>query len=373
MERYERVCAIIDLGAFYNNVKEVIKNSNKNVTVISVVKADAYGHGAYECALTAIEAGAGMLGVAIAEEAAELREKGITAPILVMGAPFESAAADMIKADVCQTVFSLQAAEHIDKTAKKLKKKARVMIKLDTGMGRIGFLPEEKAADDIAKITRLENISAEGLFSHLACADWDDKTYSRTQNERFVNFISLLRQKGVSLPAHISNSAAIIDLKEYNYDFVRAGIMQYGYFPGKPNPDFNLMPVMSLRAKITNVKTIKAGECVGYNSFFKAAKETVVATLPIGYADGYFRKMRNGGRVLVNGEYAPVIGSVCMDQITVDVTNIKDVKIGGNAILMGSQNGKEVSCYEIANICETITYEIVCAISKRVPRLYTRL
>lgn len=374
MKNYERARAEIDIAALRHNITEIQNNIDDKTTLIAVVKADAYGHGAVPAAKAAREAGVKMFGVAILDEAVELREAGITEPIIILGACFKQTIAEFINYDCEQNVFTLDMAREVQSVAKSLGKTAKIHIKLDTGMGRIGFLANEKSVDEIAQILSMENIEVKGIFTHFACSDHLDKTYTEMQYSRFQSVLDGLKAKGAALPPlHISNSGAIIDFRRFNYDFVRAGIILYGIYPSKEVDMgvIDLKPVMSVKSCVSFVKTLAPGECVSYNSRFKAARETLVATVPFGYADGFRRLLGNGkGRVLINGKFAPTIGDICMDQFMVDATDIGVVNIGDEVVLIGRQGENEITAQDMADVCGTIPYEVVCDFSKRVPRKY---
>lgn len=370
---YERVRAEVNLDAIANNVREIRKNIKAGTKLIAVVKADGYGHGAVQVAKAALAAGADELAVAILEEGIELRNSGIEVPVIILGAAFPEHSAEIIKHDLYQSVFSLESAKALAAEAKAQGKTAKIQIKLDTGMSRIGFQPEAKDMEEIAEIFALENVEVMSIFTHLSCADSSDKAYARMQNERFCSMLEELKKKGISLPpVHISNSAAIMDLPEYNYDAVRAGIILYGILPSDEvnKTALNLRQAMSIKARISHVKTLKPGECVSYGAHFRAARETIVATIPVGYADGHSRHLSNKGRVLVKGQYAPIIGNVCMDQFMIDVTDIAGVRVGDEAVLMGAQGDEMIYANDIGDLTGTIGYEVVCRVTKRVPRLY---
>ena len=366
--------AEVNLDNLANNMKE-IRRVSKSKDIIAVVKADAYGHGAIDAAQVFLKNGATRLAVAVISEAAELRESGINCPIMILGFTSPYLIDDLLKYDIEQTVYSYEYACEISKAAVKQDKTAKIHIALDTGMGRIGFRPEEKSVDEVYKISKLHNIVIEGLFSHFSSADQEDKSYTHMQIEKFNWFYNELLKRGIKINVrHIANSAAIIDIPEVHFDAVRPGIILYGYYPSKDvsRDIINLKPAMSLKANVVHVKRVPSGECIGYGRKFKTVRESTIATLPIGYADGYTRLLFNKAKVIINGKFAPVVGRICMDQCMVDVTEAGDVKTGDEAILMGSDKSLKFDADDMADLLGTISYEILCMIGKRVPRVYIK-
>ena len=366
--------AEVNLDNLANNMKE-IRRVSKSKDIIAVVKADAYGHGAIDAAQVFLKNGATRLAVAVISEAAELRESGINCPIMILGFTSPYLIDDLLKYDIEQTVYSYEYACEISKAAVKQDKTAKIHIALDTGMGRIGFRPEEKSVDEVYKISKLHNIVIEGLFSHFSSADEEDKSYTHMQIEKFNWFYNELLKRGIKINVrHIANSAAIIDIPEVHFDAVRPGIILYGYYPSKDvsRDIINLKPAMSLKANVVHVKRVPSGECIGYGRKFKTVRESTIATLPIGYADGYTRLLFNKAKVIINGKFAPVVGRICMDQCMVDVTEAGYVKTGDEAILMGSDKSLKFDADDMADLLGTISYEILCMIGKRVPRVYIK-
>ena len=366
--------AEVNLDNLADNMKE-IRRVSKSKDIIAVVKADAYGHGAIDAAQVFLKNGATRLAVAVISEAAELRESGINCPIMILGFTSPYLIDDLLKYDIEQTVYSYEYACEISKAAVKQDKTAKIHIALDTGMGRIGFRPEEKSVDEVYKISKLHNIVIEGLFSHFSSADQEDKSYTHMQIEKFNWFYNELLKRGIKINVrHIANSAAIIDIPEVHFDAVRPGIILYGYYPSKDvsRDIINLKPAMSLKANVVHVKRVPSGECIGYGRKFKTVRESTIATLPIGYADGYTRLLFNKTKVIINGKFAPVVGRICMDQCMVDVTEAGDVKTGDEAILMGSEDSLKFDADDMADLLGTISYEVLCMIGKRVPRVYIK-
>ena len=371
MNNHMRVCAKISKAALFNNISEVRKNVPENTLVMPVIKADAYGHNA-NFVSKVLEPYADYFAVAIIEEAIALRENGVKKPIMLLGYNSPTYFADAIKNNITVTVFRLDDARKISDVAKGMNMTATVHIAVDTGMGRIGFACTDDSVFDVKEISKLPNIKLEGIFTHFATADEEDHSFTNLQAERFAEFINKLEKEEVNIPIkHCSNSAAIIEYPNLTLNMVRMGIITYGLYPSDEvnRSKILLNPVMELTTNIVHVKKISKGDSVSYGRTFIAEKEMTVATIPIGYADGYPRLLSNKGRVLVQGKYAPILGRVCMDQFMIDVSGIENVKVGDKVTLIGSQGENEISADEIARLSQTINYEITCGISKRVPRL----
>lgn len=367
-----RVYAEIDLDAISRNARAVRQAVGSKTKIMAVVKADGYGHGAVMSA-RAVDKTVDAFAVATIEEAIELRENGIDKEILILGYILPDYYDFALKYDISLTVFTFEMAKALSDCAKQSGKTAKIHIAVDTGMGRIGFFPTEESADEIKKISLLENLEIDGLFSHFATADEADKEYSRSQIEKYNALYDMLKKRGVDIKLrHICNSAGTTELPECLMDMVRMGIIMYGLYPSDEvdKSRISLEGAMSIKSSVVYIKTIKPGESVSYGRRYIAKRDTVVATIPVGYADGYPRQVSNKSRVLINGEYAPVIGNVCMDQMMVDVTDIKNVSVGDDVILVGRQGNNEVTFEEIAALAGTINYEIICGIGKRVPRIY---
>lgn len=368
------VWAEVNLDNLAHNMQN-IKKITKSKEIMAVVKADAYGHGAIDIVPVLLRNGAKSLAVAVLSEAIELRKSGIKCPILILGFTPPSFIDEILRYNIEQTVYSYEFAQELSKVAREKNEIAKIHIALDTGMGRIGYLKEEESLEEILKISKLPNIKVEGVFSHFSSADEEDKTYTKVQIDRFDWFCRELIKKGVSIgKRHISNSAAIIELSDCDLDAVRPGIILYGYYPSNEvkKDRISLKPVMSLKTNVVNIKKVKAGEYIGYGRAFKTEKETVIATLPVGYADGYSRLLTGKAKVLVRGEYAPVVGKICMDQCMIDITHIKDIKVGEEVILIGEDGNNKITAEEIGDLIGTISYEILCVLGKRVPRVYIK-
>jgi alanine racemase len=360
--------ALVDLGAIADNISEIRKRIGEKRDLMAVVKADGYGHGAVEVSQTALKHGANCLGVATPEEGQQLREAGIDVPILVLGLIQPEEAYKVADFGLEQTICSFDLAEELNQIAANTGTRINIHIKLDTGMGRVGLVPKEALAY-IRRVSRFKNLNLKGIFSHFSCADEFDKTFARKQIEIFERLIRDIEASGIKIPKkHIANSAAILDLPESYFDLVRPGIMIYGLYPSNEvSRTFELRPAMTLVTKVIFVKQVPPGCPISYGRAFITQKETTVATLPVGYADGYNRLLSGQGEVLIKGRRVPLMGRICMDMCMVDVSGIKDVRVGDEVILFG----QGLSVDEIASKIGTINYEVVCGIGKRVPRIYS--
>lgn len=369
------VWAVINLDNLIHNINEIKKNINENTKIYGVIKADGYGHGAIMIARTILANGVDRLAVATLSEAIELRKNNITAPILILGYTPGFQAKDIISNDITQTVLSFEQAEALSYSAESLGKTAKIHVKLDTGMSRLGFSATEAAIEDIIKISKLPYIEVEGIFSHFAMADASDKSFTIKQCDKFKGIVTELENRGLFIPIkHISNSAAILDLPDYDFDMVRAGILMYGLYPSdEVNKErLKLKPVMELKANISQIRKLEAGVGISYGHSFVTEKTSKIGTVPIGYADGYSRLLSNKIYVGYRGKKIPVIGNICMDQCMVDVTGIDNIEVGDEVYLFGDGSHGEPSVDEIAQMIGTINYEVICILSKRVPRAYIK-
>ena len=368
------VWAEIDLDSIAYNMKN-IKRLAENKEVIAVVKADCYGHGAVDVVPTLLENGASRLAVAVLTEGIELRKNNVKAPIMILGYTPPSAFENLINYDMEQTVYDLEYAKELSKIALKLNKKAKVQIALDTGMGRIGFFPNEDSVKDVSTICSLKGLDVIGIFTHFSTSDEADKSYTHKQFSKYTKFIDSLLKIGINIPLkHASNSGAIMDMPETYLDGVRAGIILYGYYPSEDvnKTNLSIKPALTLKAKITHVKEMDENMYISYGRTFKTKRKSVIATLPIGYADGYSRLLGNGAKVIINGNFAPVVGRICMDQCMIDVTDIGDVKVGDEVVILGQNGNLKFDADDFANIMGTINYEIICMFKHRIPRVYTQ-
>ena len=362
------VWAEVDLAAIEHNIREIKKKVHGDAKFCAVIKANAYGHGVIPVARTAIAAGADYLAVAILNEALELRDAGFTEPILILGfTPLEQSGI-LVDRGITQTVFSYEAAEALSKEAVLQEKTAKIHLKIDTGMSRIGILPED-AGEFAKRIQQLPCIELEGLFSHFALADSRDKSFANEQLQRFKQAIDLIEKQGIHIPLkHIANSAATLEMPQAHFDMVRAGIILYGLWPSdEVEHCVDLRPAMVLKAKIAYLKELKKGQSIGYGRTFITNRDSLIATLPIGYADGYTRLFSGKAQVEIAGKRAFLVGRICMDQCMIDVTDLENIHNGDEVVLFGSET---LPMDEAAAWLGTINYELACMVSSRVPRIY---
>jgi len=362
--------AVIDLNALDHNFKEAVTRVDGQ-KILAVVKAGAYGHGAVEISRRLLTLGADMLGVALVEEGRELRASGIDAPILVMGALFPEQAEAAVALRLMPVVFDRAQAQALSRAARNKGTTIKVHVKIDTGMGRIGIAPES-AVDFIAELKSLAGIEVQGLMTHFADADLQNKQFASFQMDRFEALLKALDARGIVIPVrHAANSAAVIDLRRALFTMVRPGLMLYGYNPLEVGMHgAGLQPVLSLATRIAFLKNVPPGVPLSYGRTFVTQRDSIIATLPIGYADGYSRALSNRGEALVRGRRVPVAGRVCMDMCMIDVTDVPDVRVGDAVVLIGSQGNERITADDIAAKTGTIAYEVLCGISSRVPRIY---
>ena len=376
MKKYNRVRAVISLDAIEHNFEEMRRNIAPDTKMIAVIKANAYGHGAVQIAHM-VEKYDYIWGfaTATAEEALELRKAGITRPILILGVVFEEFYPELIKNELRPAVCEFEEAEGLSREAVRQGKTAHIHLALDTGMTRIGFADIPESVEEIRKITKLPNIEIEGMFTHFARADEYDRSPAMVQLERYLKFADLLEEAGVHLPVrHCSNSAGIIRIPEANLNIVRAGITIYGIYPSAEveKDVVKLTPAMELKSHVTYVKDVMPGTAISYGGTFVADRPLRVATIPVGYADGYPRQLSNKGWVLIHGKKAPILGRICMDQFMVDVTEIPEVSKGSEVTLIGKDGEASISMDEMGDLCGRFSYEFACDISSRVPRIYIK-
>ncbi|MBE6104864.1 alanine racemase [Anaerovibrio lipolyticus] len=362
------VWAEVDLNALESNIKNIKSCINGNTKWCAVVKADAYGHGALAVARKCVEMGASYLAVAVLSEAVALRKAGFTTPIIILGASPIDTSGMLVDYDITQAVFEFEQAEAISRQAVLRNKTAKIHLKIDTGMHRIGIKPDE-AGEMAKKIADLPGIKLEGMFSHFALADNEDKTYSYKQLDSFKRAIEQVEAAGINIELkHIANSAALLEMPETHFDMVRAGIILYGLWPSEEvNRSIELKPLMKLCAKVAFLKELEVGDSVSYGCTWTAERKSLIGTLPIGYADGYTRMLSGKAEIDYNGRRAPIAGRICMDQCMVDFTGIKGIKEGDTVVLYGSD---ALAMDEVASWLGTINYELPCMLSPRVPRVY---
>ena len=369
-----RVYAGINLSAVLHNLEEVHKNLKENTQIVAVIKTDGYGHGALPIA-KAIEDVPYLwgYGVATADEAMALIDDGRKKPILILGISFAEDFDMIIRNDIRPCVCDYETARKLSEIAVAKNKICHIHIKIDTGMSRIGFQVNDETANIIFDISKLPNIRIEGLFTHFAKADEKDKTFTRKQMELFQNMTLMLEERGVQIPMkHCSNSAGIVDIPDANMNLVRAGIILYGLWPSDEvnQRNIDLQPVMSLKSHISYIKDLEAGRRISYGGTYITPESQRIATIPVGYGDGYARSLSNNGYVLVRGQRAPICGRICMDQFMIDVSHIEGVRVGDTVTLLGEDGMEKITMEELGDLSNRFNYEFACLITPRVPRVY---
>lgn len=366
----------INLSNLDYNIKNIIAKAGTDKDIIGVIKADAYGHGSVEVAKVLKENGVKTFAIATLREAITLREAGITDEIIMLGLTPDMYAETIVKYDITPVVCASENAKAISEAAKIEGKTVSGLIAVDTGMGRIGYLPDdETAVEDVKKIATLSNFKIKGIFSHMATADAFDKEFSKTQEERYIGFYEKLKAAGIDVPFRtFANSASIMEIPSVHYDAVRPGIILYGCYPSDEvdKNQLSIKPAMSVKANIIHLKKVGKGFSVGYGRKFISERESLIATIALGYADGYPRPYSAKANVLINGVIAPIAGNICMDQCMIDVTDVPNVKVGDEVIIMGSDGKNTILADDIANATGTINYEIVCAFGQRLPKVYVK-
>ena len=379
MKAEERAWAEIDLDAIKNNIKRIREYVRPETKILGVVKADAYGHGYLHVANTLLRNGADWLAVACMDEAVQLRRCNIKCPILILGHTNEDEAESIVKEDIVPCCFSYELARCLSRMAVKLGKRVKIHIKLDTGMGRIGLRYTEddglcqQTIDTILRMAVLPNLDIDGIFTHFATADEGDDDYTKLQFQRFMNACERLRANGLDIPIkHCCNSAALMRFPEMHLDMVRPGIILYGIKPSSfvDCGRLHLKPAMQFKAKITNIKEVEEDVSVSYGRKFKTDKVTKIATIPVGYADGYSRILSGKGQVIAGDKLCDIIGNICMDQCMIDVSSVNNISVGDDVILFGKRDNIELPVENLADKMGTINYEILCLIGKRIPRIY---
>ena len=374
MEKHSRVCAHIDLDAVLYNAASIHANIDSKAKIMAVIKTDGYGHGAVEVAreLEHLDYIYGY-GVATVEEGIILRKKGMKKPILILGYVFREHYYDVVKYDIAPAVFTIDMARDLSKAAIVANKNCKIHLAVDTGMGRIGYQVTEESADEMEQIASLPNMIVEGIFTHFSRADEPDRENTVKQMDLFAKMIKMLEARNLSIPLkHCSNSAGIVEFPEANMDLVRAGIILYGLWPSEEvnHERVSLKPALTLLSHVAYVKTLEAGRAISYGGTYVTKQDTVVATIPVGYGDGYCRGLSNKGYVLIHGKKAPIIGKVCMDQFMVDVTEIADVKVGDRVTLIGRDGEEAITMEEIGELSGRFNYEFACDLGKRIPRVF---
>lgn len=362
----------INLDNLKHNIKELKRYIKDDTLLMATVKANAYGHGAITIAKSFLENGVDRLAVSILLEGMELRKSGIEAPILILNYTPPAHYNKIIEYDLIQNIYSYEDAKLLSKEAVKAGKNVKIHIKIDTGMARIGFLANNNAIKDIIKINKLPNIDIEGIFTHFAKSEEPDKTFTELQYSRFSWVLNELEKHNIYIPIkHVSNSGAIIEMPQYNLDMVRAGIILYGHYPseGMDKTKLRIKPAMALKSSISNIKKLPKGSGISYNQIFTTERDSIIATLPIGYADGYTRMLTGKGQVYVEGKLAPIVGKICMDQMMVDLTGIDQASMDSEVILFDYEDGS-ITMEDLANKLGTVNYEIMCMMGRRLPRVY---
>lgn len=369
---YRNTWVEVNLDAIADNVKAFRQHLPAQTRIMAVVKADGYGHGAVQVAKEALAAGASYLGVALIDEAIELRQAGIEAPILVLGYTAPEFLEIAVEYNITITVFSEDIINALAEITGRVNKQATIHIKLDTGMGRVGVRSLEELEDLIAAARKSPPIVIEGLFTHFSCADEEDPSYTEDQHHTFSKVV---QSASYTFPIyHCSNSAAGILFPEWGYNMMRLGISLYGQYPSDyaKGKGIELKPAFSLKSKIAYLKTVPPGTAISYGATYITSQESIIASIPIGYADGFSRSLSNRGEALVNGKKVPIIGRVCMDQLMLDVTAVPNCQVGDEVVFIGEQQAGLITVDNVAEKLNTINYEVTCMISKRVPRVYKK-
>lgn len=372
LEIYDRGYIGINLDYIYQNIVNIKKHIKEDSGIVAVLKTDGYGHGAVPIARV-IDELVTDYAVATVEEGINLREHGFEKPMYLLGFTYPGKCEAAVQYDIIPAVFQYEMALEWSKAAQKYDKTVKINIAVDTGMGRIGFLPNEESLDVIAKIAQLPGIEIYSIFTHFCKADYKDKTSANGQYKLFTEFITKLEKRNIIIPVHMcANSAAIIDLPEYSMNRVRAGIVMYGLNPSDEvtGESVQVKPALSMKSRIVHIKEVEAGTPISYGSTYVTSKRERIATIPVGYGDGYQRNLSNKGYVLIHGQKAPICGRICMDQFMVNVTDIKEAKLWDEVTLIGKDGELEITVEELSKLAGTFNYEFVCDLSKRVPRVY---
>lgn len=374
MAGHGRIWAEIDLGAIGENMRNIRSITDPRAAVMGVVKADGYGHGAVEVSRVLLKNGADRLAVATVDEAAQLRARFHDTPIMMLSGADGDNAADIVRLDVTPTVFDLELARAFSREAVLQHKTVKVHIKLDTGMNRIGlYYSDPELVKTVLAVAELPGIEIEGAFTHFSKADEADNSYQKLQFRRFMSCLEKIEAAGVHIKIrHCCNSAAIMNAPEMHLDMVRAGIVLYGLYPSEEvdRSRLPLRPAMSLKARVSEIKTVPKGSLISYGGTYAAPEDMRIGTVSAGYADGYSRALSGKAQVIAGGEKKDVLGRICMDQCMIDLRNVQNISVGDSVVLFGSENGQTIPVEEIAEKMGTINYETVCTLGKRVPRIY---
>jgi len=374
----DRAWAEVNLDAIQSNILNIKKQLSADTKLMAVIKADGYGHGCLETAKIFAGAGADYFAVACLDEALLLRRHDIKQPILILGSTAEERYHEVIENDITQTLYDCESAEKLSDVAEQMCTKAKAHIKIDTGMARLGFLygygkeSDENTIREILQLTSLKGIETEGIFTHFALADEPDSDFTHIQFKRFMNLIEILEQNGIKFKyRHCCNSAATLEFPDMHLDLVRPGIILYGCYPSdKVKSDFDLKPAMQFKTRITNVKKIPKGSPISYGGTFVADKDMIVATIPVGYADGFPRNLGKNAKVIVAGQIVPVLGRICMDQCMIDATSVNNIDVNDEVTVFGTQGDSCIPVESVAKFSDTINYEVLCSVGKRIPRIY---
>ncbi len=362
----------VHLEAVKQNIRSIKSVVGDKTQVMAVTKANGYGHGLIEISRSSLQAGATMLGAAILDEALALRENGIKGPILTLGCPLPDQAPDIVNNYISHVVTNIEAAEFLSREAVKRDIPAKVHIKIDTGMGRIG-VTMDKALSYAQELTAHPGIEIEGVMMHFPSADQPDLSFSRQQIGKFSDVLSKLSCAGIAPKwIHTANSAAIAFLPESHFDMVRPGLLIYGIPPTPESCDIPLRPAMTIKARITQIRSVPKGQNISYGRSFVTKRKSVIGIVPLGYGDGYSRAHSNRGKVLVKGTFAPILGRVCMDQFVVDLTDIPQVELGEEVVVMGRQKENQITTWDVAEWMNSVPHEVVSALGTRLPRVFTR-
>ncbi|OQB13237.1 MAG: Alanine racemase [Firmicutes bacterium ADurb.Bin193] len=371
-ENLYRTWCEVSLDAMIHNLNQ-LKGLAQGKKIMGVVKADAYGHGVCEVSRALADNGIDALAVAFTDEAIQLRKNGIDIPILILGHTPVEYMGELVDYNITPTVYNFSLAKAVSNVAQRRNKTAKIHVKIDTGMNRLGYPWGLETADIIMDLATLPNIEIEGLYTHFASADDPDESYTRLQFERFMKLADEIERRGLHIPIkHVCNSAAAMRFPEMHLDMIRVGISLYGLYPSDFPYGLELRPAMQLKSTIAHIKEVEAGERISYNGIYTTKRKTRLATIPIGYADGYSRLLSGKARVIVNGKFAPVLGTICMDQCMIDVTDVNNINIEDEVILFGAAQGLSIPIEELARIEGTINYELLCVVGKRIPRCFTQ-